>query len=534
VLICVRKIKGVTSTLEALPLLLILALAAYLRLAYGAATPGWYTDEGTHVDIAQNLTRGRVQYLAVTQSTLLFGKLPLFELLLAGFFRLLGPGMGSLRLLTGSLGVISTGILYGVVRRTSGRPLLALLSALMYAIYPLAVLYSRFGFSYNLLTPLVWLAFWGLWEYRASQRRRWLALAALAIGLGGISDLWAFSLILPLALLVSTRNGRDLLWSVPLLLLPLGLYAGVMLVTAPGAFLFDLRFTLLRLNQLSLADQVETLALNYTILVSQDHWLALALVGLFGLRPARLARQSLLFTLLPILVLGRTVALHGLSFYYMIPLLPFVGLGVAALLERGLPYAYRATRGGLLGLCHRWVWLSRRPAWRRWEDRILLASSSLVLLAVVGTPFLTSAVWTTKQVRTVFSTDIDPFLLDPADARQAARFVNGRVAPGDLVIASPGLAWLLRAHAADFQMSVAATGQATPHLPADLPPDRFAFDPRYTQARFVILDNLWYNWAVWDVSGVAEMVRQVQTWPLVFQAGRIEVYCNPAGRGCSE
>jgi hypothetical protein len=51
-------------------LFLILALAAYLRLANHADNPGWYTDEGTHLAIAGQLLRGRIQYLAVNQSTL--------------------------------------------------------------------------------------------------------------------------------------------------------------------------------------------------------------------------------------------------------------------------------------------------------------------------------------------------------------------------------------------------------------------------------------------------------------------------------
>ena len=43
----------------------------------------------------------------------------------------------------------------------------------MYAIYPQAVVYSRFGFSYNLLTPLVLLAtMLGCWEYLSTTRRR--------------------------------------------------------------------------------------------------------------------------------------------------------------------------------------------------------------------------------------------------------------------------------------------------------------------------------------------------------------------------
>jgi muconolactone delta-isomerase len=48
----------------------------------------------------------------------------------------------------------------------------------------------------------------------------------------------------------------------------------------------------------------------------------------------------------------------------------------------------------------------------------------------------------------------------------------------------------------------------------------------------VVVDNLWRNWAVFTVPGVDEMLEQVTTWPLLFQAGEIEVYCNPTHPDC--
>ena len=123
-------------------------------------------------------------------------------------------------------------------------------------------------------------------------------------------------------------------------------------------------------------------------------------------------------------------------------------------------------------------------------------------------------------------------IINPGDARRVAEFVNSQVVPSDVVIASPGVAWLFQAHTADFQMSVAANGQETPHLPANLPASRFVFNPDYKQAHFVVVDNLWRNWAVWNIVGVPDMLRQMQSWSLVFKSGEIEVYCNPT-QDCS-
>src|SRR5512139_161477 len=101
---------------ELTALLLILLLAAYLRLANVAANPAWYTDEGTHLDMARHALQGQVQYLAVGESWLLFSRLPLFEVLLSGVALIGGVSMLTLRTLTALLGVISVAMLYVAAR----------------------------------------------------------------------------------------------------------------------------------------------------------------------------------------------------------------------------------------------------------------------------------------------------------------------------------------------------------------------------------------------------------------------------------
>ncbi len=507
---------------ELLALLAILTLAAFLRLANLGDNPGWYADEGTHLSIAQNLLRGRIQYMAIGQSTLLFSRLPLFEFVLAGSLDTLGGGIGTLRALTGVFGVVSVGLLYWLARSAQGgSSYLPLLSAAALAVYPQAIVYSRFGFSYNLLAPLVLLACLGLLKYLETQARPWLALSAAAIGVGALSDLWMIVMAAPFALAVLARRWRELVWGMPLLALPLGLYAACMLAIAPQAFLFDMRFVLLRLGQLSLAGQVETLLINYATLILQDGWIALALVGLWLLRPARLQRASLLLFLFPLLILGRTTALYSLGFYYMIPLLPFIGLGIASLIQRGAPYIFQITRDGLLALIKHWGHFSH-------QSTLSASVAGLVVALIVISPLLCSTWLMYNQVRAHLSTAIDPFLINPSDARRVAQFINAQADPADVVIASPALGWQIRANVAEPQMALAAAGQATPLLPANIPPERFVFDPHYDRARFVVIDNLWRNWAAFTLPGMPEMMRQITSWPLVFKSGEIEVYSNPA------
>lgn len=500
-----QKLSMVTA-LELLLLGLILALAAYLRLANVADTPGWYTDEGTHLAIARGLveTNGRFQYLAINQSTLLFAKMPLFEWLLAGVVRWRGLDMASLRLLTGSLGVLSVGILYGVVRLMQPNRWLALLSSLFLAIYPQAVIYSRFGFSYNLLPPLVLLQLFGLWRYTQSKtgrdacftKRPFLLLAALVCGLGTLSDLIMIAFIAPIVVAVGYVNWRDGLWAMPLTLLPFGLYAAWMAATVPEAFWFDLDYTFSRVSGLSLFEQAWTLAQNYTVLLLGDMWMLVGFVGLFLLRPLPLRWLVLVMVGLPFVVMGRSQALFSLSYYYMIPLLPFVALSVGAFISHG------------------WTQMNTDKRWWR----------GVVFGVLVVVPLGVSTWGLAGQVEGELQTAVSPFLLNPEDVRKTAVFLNQRLTSDDVVIASPGVAWLLEGKTADFQMAIVAEGGQVPHLPSNLPASRFRFDPRFENARYVVIDNLWRNWAVFHVPDLVEKLEWIEGETAVFQAGQIQVY----------
>ncbi len=488
---------------ELLALASILLLAAYLRLANVAVNPAWYTDEGTHLDIARHLLQGRVQYLAINQSWLLFSRMPLFAILLSGAALIGGVSMLTLRTVSSCLGVIAVAVLHITARRTTRDAWLALLAALLLAIYPSAVLYSRFGFSYNVLAPLVLIAFLGLAEYSARRSKRWLAVSALSIGLGVLSDLWMFVMLAPFSLIVLIRSWRDLIWSALLALLPFGIYMAIMLAAAPQALMFDLRFVLSRLNQLSLDRQAATLWQNATALAMRDAWMIFGVIGLALLKPPRLRWMALAFFVIPIVLLGRTTALFSLSFYYLIPLLPLVALGAACLICSGIS------------------WIADRIGKR-------FSRASLVIPGVLLAAMLSLSTYQlVEQVRGGFHTEIAEFLLDPIAAREAAEFVNQHVTSNDLVIASPTLAWLLQARAADMQMPIAYRGQATPHLPGDVPRERWVFDPSVERARYVIVDNLWRNWAVPNVPGVGDMLKAIEAWPIVFRSGAVVVYENP-------
>lgn len=495
-------------------LVLILILAGYLRLTNVAGNPGWYTDETTHIDIANHRLMGQTQYMLIKDSTLMFGRLPLFQILLASYFQLSAnpDHMAALRTFTALLGVLSVALLYGAVRK-SGGAVLALLAAFVLSIYPQAVLYSRFGFSYNLLPPLILLAVLTLTIYLEKGRPLWLGISALLLGTGLVAEVWMLTLLLPF-ILIAARRPVYLLWSVPLFFVPFAIYALVMLASSPDAFLFDFNFTISRLvPTTSLNEQWTTLFNNYQTLIGNSSWMLAGIIGLFTLQPPRLRWIVVLFFVLPVAFIGRTNALYNLSAYYMIPVLPFIALGVASLVRSGGFALFDAGRenlpqiAGLKGVLSGMV-----------TGGILLLLAISLLLASIPT--------TIASIQSGYTTDIDAFLINPQDAKQVAAFINSQVNTDDVIVASPVVGWQFGGHPEDFQMAVAATNHvATPHLPGNIPQDRLAFNPDYHQARFVVIDNLWRNWGVIFIPGLSDIVTDVQTnWRPVYQLGQFTVY----------
>ena len=499
---------------EGFLLLIILVLAAYLRLTNVAENPGWYTDETTHIDIANHRLAGETQYMLIKDSTLMFGRLPLFHILLATYFQFSGnpDHMLALRTFTGLLGVLSVALLYAAVRRSAG-VVLALLAAFVLAIYPQAVLYSRFGFSYNLLPPLLLLSVLALDRYLANGRLLWLGIGAFVLGIGLVAEVWVFALVIPF-IIIASRRPVHLVWSVPLLFVPFVIYAIVMLASSSNAFLFDLSFTVSRLiPTVSLNDQWITLFNNYQTLVGSGAWILAGIIGLFALQPARLRWIAVLFFFIPIVFIGRTNALYNLSAYYMIPLLPFIALGIASLVRYGAGALLEAGRENL-------------PSIVGLKGTLAIAVTTIVVLFFAGSLLIASVPSTVAAVQNGYATDIDSFLINPSDAKQVASFINSHVSTNDVIVASPVVGWQFGGHPEDFQMAVAATDHvATPHLPGNIPPERLAFNPDYHQARFVVIDNLWRNWGVIFIPGLSDVVNDVQTnWRKVYELGQFSIY----------
>ncbi|MDZ4670802.1 MAG: glycosyltransferase family 39 protein [Phototrophicales bacterium] len=503
-------------------LCLILLIATYLRMTNLPNNPAWYTDEGTHLSIVHHLLRGEIRYFAVTDSMLLFARPPLFHACLALVSHFFGEGIATLRGFTAILGILSVGLLFILIKSLTHNPFFALWGAFLYAIYPQAVLYSRFGFSYALLTPIIVLLCLFLTRFIQTGRWNFLALAGILAGIGLLGDIMMGAVIVIVALITFFKSPKMLLWLIPLMGLPFGVYGGIMLIGHPDAFLFDLNFTLNRLGGISIAQQLNTISENFTMLLSTDLWFPLGVVGIFLIKPPALRVASACLVLLTIVIIGRTVALFHLSFYYMSPLFPIMILGVATLTWRGGDYLMTSFMPMFANL----RFITQMPVW------IHRLMAGMCMMALIGAPLWYSTQYTINGINSHIPTAIDPFLVDGTDGEAVIAFFETIATENTLILASPSIGWALElytsAQVADWQMHIAYIGYDAIHLPYNLPHERYAFIPTSDRADYVVIDNIWRNWGNFHVPEALVLYNTILAeWELIFEAGTLAVYGRP-------
>jgi hypothetical protein len=267
---------------------------------------------------------------------------------------------------------------------------------------------------------------------------------------------------------------------------------------------------------------LNTIAENLTMLLSTDLWFPLGMVGIFLIRPPALRVVCIALLLLPIIIIGRTVALFHLSLYYMSPLFPLLILGVASLTWTGGAYVISNAMMLFQHMCY----IQKMPI----RVHRLLAGGMYMLL--IGAPLFFINQHTLNGIYTRIQTAIDPFLVDSADAEAVIAYFKAQDTADKLILASPSIGWALEvytsAHVADWQMHIAYIGYDAVHLPHDLPHERYAFIPTVDHADYVVVDNIWRNWGNVHIPQAVVLYQTVvDTWELVYRAGTLDVYARP-------
>jgi len=505
----------------------VLAIAIVTRFSWLRVTPGWYPDEGSDIDIATHMMRGEQRYFAIGSSTLVAARPPLFHLVLAGLFRLFGRDILVLRMLTGAYGVLVVLLLFVLGRQLWGTNL-ALLVASLYAIYPNAVLTSRFGFLYNQLALLNLLLFYTLWRFIMGGSRWWLVAACLSVGLSLLTSVSSLPTIGFVALVLFLTRRSALWWALPLMAgLPM-LYGAWMMAQVPQAFQCDLQCTFARIGG-SWLHKIAYAVWNYKQLLLWDAWLTLGAFGLTLLRPSQNRLYTLAFFWYHLFTTVSGVpAVVGVAYHYVIPLLPWTAVGMAAFVM----WVFSRLVSGLERLCNRLYirlpWARARAHW----DAVLwrlgrTCMVGLTLFWVLVSPFVAMATqavivpgYAPPDIEVVTVRSIQ-------DAESTIAYINRHVAPDDVVLAPPHVAWMVDAQVADFQQAVAYIGGETQNYPRDVDRSRFLFDCSVQNARYAVVWDGWREWTAEAMPDVGMILQVVESWPVVFERGEWHVFANP-------
>ena len=489
--------------------LVVLGLA--LRLPNIAASPGWDGDEGYNLDIAWHLARGQAQFFALRYA---FVQHPIgFYALLAPLVAWLGRELWVARLLAAVATATAGGLVYLAGPLTGSRRS-GVLAGLCLATAPVAVLYGRLAYTYDLLLLWTCLTLVLVLAWDATGERRYLLGAAGAAALGTLTDQEGAALALFVALVALPARRRAAV-VLACALAPAALVSLWFFASMPEVALADWGASVLRLSTGTEAIQgagggpATALArwfVNYLHLLRVEWWFPAGVAGLFAIRPALARRRALSLAILLALPI---FALRELEPFFRtgVPLLAPLSWGAGALLDAGIVVSFRT--------------YSRPGASVRWSAILV---TTLMVLLPLGLEIGRSV----GALATGFQTSLDWALVtDPAEATAAAGFVNARTAPDDVVITSPHVGWLYRAPVADFFQSIARDGEPVAFYPANIPARRFAFDPSEGHARYAVVDRFWQRWAA-ESPVVARHLLRIERWTLEWRgSGGTRVYRRP-------
>ena len=530
----------------------IVLLSVLLHIVRLGTVPGWDAQEGYNLDIAWNLSHGHLRLFALTSA---FAQHPpLFYLQLGVAIHLFGYSIVAVRALAAFYAVLTGIALLAVGRRLLGAGP-ALWPGAIYAATPIMLANTRWGYTYAQLAFVGVLCLWASWRYHESRAWRWLLVAAALAGLAAFSDYEGVGWALFVALLALRDGWRPALAALGVALaIPL-LGLGVCFVISPSVFAADFGATFLRAAGGNLILQFIELLINYFRFVTLDAWVILGLVGCF-LAPPRV-RWFLFAALTTVGFVALKARALGPSVHTIVPLLPLLALGGGLALHLALRRLYAWTLEGMTRLqrARPWAgvpWLARpntlarrygAPPRRNLGDgpgglnipaapRMPRFVAALVVFLALVSPL---GIAVASDLSGSIPTRQDSVLATPTDARTTIHFVLTHAQTGDLVLASPALAWRFDhptdapgVQGADLLQTIAQAGDAAAFYPANLPSSRWVYSVSLDHARYVVVDDLLRQLAMpGQTDALVPVMARIRQWPVVYTAGQYTVYARP-------
>jgi len=283
-------------------LFLILGLAIFLRFWQLGKTPeGFYCDEAALGYNAYSIMETGKDEFGKSWPVLFrsFGdfKTPIYVYLLVPIYKFFGVSVWSTRLLSALMGMIGIWFSFWLVKNLSNKISLGLIIALLLAISPWSIIFSRTSYETNMAFTFLIVALWSFYKFK--KNKKWLILTGIMAALSFLTY-HSERVIVPLVFLVLFIKERKIIFDKKnIKTLIMAIVLGLILVF-PTIKLMTTAGFLSRLNSLKINGFKEFLSL-YTAYFSPRY--------LFGLGDAS-PRSSypdlapFLFWQLPFFILG--------------------------------------------------------------------------------------------------------------------------------------------------------------------------------------------------------------------------------------
>jgi|GEM_PF-2615869 len=520
--------QDVRSRTAFLALAGILVLSVFLRFWKLSSNPLWYGDELNILGISWNVIHGMFEYKG---ARLMFITYPALGFVIDGLAMVMfGHNVAVFRSANALCGVATVFLLY-----LAGKELLdrrtGLWAAFLYAVYPLAVLYGRWGFVQNPAGMLVVASLFFLLKYRNTRQAKWLYFGCVAASGSMLTVHWAY-VFFPFPVLFAWLIDRRktipavlLTASLPVLVLcTIALVQGKEFIMTMGTISGqaagetsqrDLWGNIANFcnnywNYFRIGPRYETMpgALKYPLKLG--YFMAFGIIGLFCApgwwRKAVLAGFFLFLSAL-VFYLRSNIPVF---FYPSLFFLPAVALGLGVLVSRAVVLALK--------------WSRRFFSGARWLPPGLTVAALLFFAPMMESDF--------RSVADRFDTPIDGYCVaQPDNLIAAAKWVNERVKKDDFVLCG-NLAWALNCRTAELDSAMFSW--------LDKRLFTMTFDCHYRNARYLAMEDITYNYRIFfpmksdETLGapdypVARMLSVIENekWKMVKQFGTYTVYANP-------
>lgn len=485
------------------PCLLIFIIWFALYLPNLRFSPPWYGDETLMLIMSRDLFSGSTSVgpLLHTYWHSYIPYQPAFAWLIGFASHLSGDDISGARLLNTILALATALVIYLGARPKIG-VIAAWLASLLFLTYDQSIIHFRWIYPHNFLALGTALSVVAL--LRPSRPKNNF-LAGVGIGLGSMAHPLFVHAAFAAILCRLRRPSAWLYLAIPSAVVIFSTFAFILAVYWPHHWLFQDLSVLVSYYGSRSEDSGSLWQFlnNVRIFFSQDWFHVLAFVGLCLCLNRRLYPIAIFgFTISALLLQNRQNL--TLFYYQAIILLPLFSLAIGA-------------------------GVSRLSRWSR-SLSISKTTTRLVTCLSLFAPMTLLALQLPTSLYSLFIPRNHPWVTqDMSEVERAAKWINERTSPGDLVIANSNLAWLLHARSADLLQATIWSGVPTQYFSTGFPRERFRYPADIKSAKFVVIGDIDRRWTLGqpNVGSVIEKSDLAQ-WPVVWRESHYLILANPS------